>query len=202
MSVLVNFKICDNAKECGGVEVCPVGAFSWDDEKETIVLDNEKCISCGLCEKECPIGAIRVAKTEEEYEKIKKEIDDDPRTTKDLFVDRYGAAPLSEFFMIEVDDVSEKIKNKGLTFIECYKDDSIQCLLKSIPVKELIVDLDHDTLFYKVEVDDEIVDKYDLYTFPSLLIFKDGEYLGKVDGYYTNDNKADLIEAIYQIIEK
>jgi len=202
MSVLVNFKICDNAKECGGVEVCPVGAFSWDDEKETIVLDNEKCISCGLCEKECPIGAIRVAKTEEEYEKIKKEIDDDPRTTKDLFVDRYGAAPLSEFFMIEVDDVSEKIKNKGLTFIECYKDDSIQCLLKSIPVKELTVDLDHDTLFYKVEVDDEIVDKYDLYTFPSLLIFKDGEYLGKVDGYYTNDNKADLIEAIYQIIEK
>lgn len=202
MSVLVNFKICDNAKECGGVEVCPVGAFSWDDEKETIVLDNEKCISCGLCEKECPIGAIRVAKTEEEYEKIKQEIDDDPRTTKDLFVDRYGAAPLSEFFMIEVDDVSEKIKNKGLTFIECYKDDSIQCLLKSIPVKELTVDLDHDTLFYKVEVDDEIVDKYDLYTFPSLLIFKDGEYLGKVDGYYTNDNKADLIEAIYQIIEK
>lgn len=202
MSVLVNFKICDNAKECGGVEVCPVGAFSWDDEKETIVLDNEKCISCGLCEKECPIGAIRVAKTEEEYEKIKREIDSDPRTTKDLFVDRYGAAPLSEFFMIEVDDVSEKIKNKGLTFIECYKDDSIQCLLKSIPVKELTVDLDHDTLFYKVEVDDEIVDKYDLYTFPSLLIFKDGEYLGKVDGYYTNDNKADLIEAIYQIIEK
>lgn len=202
MSVLVNFKICDNAKECGGVEVCPVGAFSWDDEKETIVLDNEKCISCGLCEKECPIGAIRVAKTEEEYEKIKQEIDDDPRTTKDLFVDRYGAAPLSEFFMIEVDDVSEKIKNKGLTFIECYKDDSIQCLLKSIPVKELTVDLDHDTLFYKVEVDDEIADKYDLYTFPSLLIFKDGEYLGKVDGYYTNDNKADLIEAIYQIIEK
>lgn len=202
MSVLVNFKICDNAKECGGVEVCPVGAFSWNDEEETIVLDNEKCISCGLCEKECPIGAIRVAKTEEEYEKIKKEIDSDPRTTKDLFVDRYGAAPLSEFFMIEVDDVSEKIKNKGLTFIECYKDDSIQCLLKSIPVKELTVDLDHDTLFYKVEVDDEIVDKYDLYTFPSLLIFKDGEYLGKVDGYYTNDNKADLIEAIYQIIEK
>lgn len=202
MSVLVNFKICDNAKECGGVEVCPVGAFSWNDEEETIVLDNEKCISCGLCEKECPIGAIRVAKTEEEYEKIKKEIDSDPRTTKDLFVDRYGAAPLSEFFMIEVDDVSEKIKNKGLTFIECYKDDSIQCLLKSIPVKELTVDLDYDTLFYKVEVDDEIVDKYDLYTFPSLLIFKDGEYLGKVDGYYTNDNKADLIEAIYQIIEK
>ena len=202
MAVFVNFKICDNAKECGGVEVCPTGAFSWEEEKETIVLENQKCISCGLCEKECPIGAIRVGKTEEECQKIKKEIEDDPRTTKDLFVDRYGAAPLSEFFMIEASDISDKIKNKGLTFIECYKDDSIQCLLKSIPIKELTVDLDHDTLFYKVEVDDEVIDKYDLYAFPSLLIFKDGKYLGKVEGYYTNDKKDDFIEEIYQIIEK
>ncbi len=202
MAVFVNFKICDNAKECGGVEVCPTGAFSWEEEKETIVLDNQKCISCGLCEKECPIGAIRVGKTEEECQKIEKEIEDDPRTTKDLFVDRYGAAPLSEFFMIEASDISDKIKNKGLTFIECYKDDSIQCLLKSIPIKELTVDLDHDTLFYKVEADDEVIDKYDLYAFPSLLIFKDGKYLGKVEGYYTNDKKDDFIEEIYQIIEK
>ena len=202
MAVFVNFKICDNAKECGGVEVCPTGAFSWEEEKETIVLENQKCISCGLCEKECPIGAIRVGKTEEECQKIEKEIEDDPRTTKHLFVDRYGAAPLSEFFMIEASDISDKIKNKGLTFIECYKDDSIQCLLKSIPIKELTVDLDHDTLFYKVEVDDEVIDKYDLYAFPSLLIFKDGKYLGKVEGYYSNDKKDDFIEEIYQIIEK
>ena len=104
--------------------------------------------------------------------------------------------------MIEASDISDKIKNKGLTFIECYKDDSIQCLLKSIPIKELTVDLDHDTLFYKVEVDDEVIDKYDLYAFPSLLIFKDGKYLGKVEGYYTNDKKDDFIEEIYQIIEK
>ena len=83
MSVLINFKICDNAKECGGIEVCSTGALSWDDKKETIVIDNTKCISCGLCEKACPIGAITVAKTEEEYEKIKKKIDDDPRTIEE-----------------------------------------------------------------------------------------------------------------------
>ena len=27
MAVLVNFKICDNAKECGGIEVCQTGGF-------------------------------------------------------------------------------------------------------------------------------------------------------------------------------
>ena len=36
MPVLINFKICDNAKECGGIEVCPTGALSYDDENKSI----------------------------------------------------------------------------------------------------------------------------------------------------------------------
>ena len=34
MSVLINFKICDNAKECGGISICPTGALKWNEEKE------------------------------------------------------------------------------------------------------------------------------------------------------------------------
>ena len=110
MAVYINFKICDNASECGGIEACPTKALTWDEEKETIKIDNDKCISCGKCEKECPIGAIRVGKTEEECKKIEREIDEDIRATKDLFVDRYGAAPLSEFFMIESSEIEEKVE--------------------------------------------------------------------------------------------
>lgn len=77
MAVLINFKICDNAKECGGVAVCPTGALSFDEEKQTIIIDNDKCISCGKCEKECPIGAISVAKNKLEYDKIKQDIEND-----------------------------------------------------------------------------------------------------------------------------
>ena len=200
MSVLVNFKICDNAKECGGIAVCPTGALSYDDEKETIIIDNEKCISCGRCERECPIGAIMVARTNEEYDKLKKEIDNDSRTTKDLFVDRYGATPLSEFFMIESDDIENKVHNEGLTLIELYTEDSIQCLLKSIPIKELSQNLPKDTLFYKAEATEETINKYNINEVPSFLIFKNGSLLGHIDGYYTIDSKEEMIKEINKII--
>lgn len=200
MAVLINFKICDNAKECGGIAVCPTKALTWDDNRETIVIDNDKCKSCGLCEKNCPIGAFNVAKTKEEYERIKNEIDEDPRTIKDLFVDRYGAAPLSDFFMLKSLEIEEKIKHKGITLIELYKDDSIECLIKSIPIKELTEDFKEDTLFYKVEADDEAASKYSVEKFPSLLVFRDNKYLGHIDGYYTTDEKNLLLDKLKKLL--
>lgn len=201
MAVLVNFKICDNAKECGGIAVCPTGALSYDDEKSTIVIDNEKCISCGRCESECPIGAIMVAKNDEEYNKIKKEIEEDKRTTKDLFVDRYGATPLSEFFMIEADEIEDKVNNDSVTLIELYNDDSIQCLLKSIAIKDLTKDLPKDTLFYKADANDDTIEKFEVEELPALLIFEKGKLKGHIDGYFTNDEKEKLFDKLNSILK-
>ncbi len=199
MAVLINFKICDNTKECGGIAVCPTKALSWSEKTNSIVIDNDKCISCGLCEKECPIGAIRVAKTSEEYDKIKSEIDRDERTTKDLFVDRYGAVSISEFFQIDIEEIEQKATNENLTLIEIYNPEYAECLLKSIPIKELTRDLPSDTLYYKCESED-MIDKYGIQELPALLLFKKGNLLGTIDGYFSQDEKNELLEELKKIV--
>lgn len=202
MAVLINFKICDNDKACGGVAVCPTGAIYYDEEKETLSIDNDKCISCGMCEKECPIGAIKVAKDEKEYEVLKKQIEEDPRRTKDLFVDRYGATPLSEFFMLDSEEVANKINSKNIVLIEFYNDDSIQCLLKSIPIKELIKDFSESTQFYKVEISETLTNEYQIKELPAIVAFENGRMIGKIEGYIDEDNKEKLINEIQALKNK
>ena len=202
MVVLINFKICDNDKACGGVAVCPTGAIYYDEEKETLSIDNDKCISCGMCEKECPIGAIKVAKDEKEYEILKKQIEEDPRRTKDLFVDRYGATPLSEFFMLESEEVANKINSKNIVLIEFYNDDSIQCLLKSIPIKELLKDFPDSTQFYKVEISETLTNEYQIKELPAIVAFENGRMKGKIEGYIDEDNKEKLMNEIQALKNK
>ena len=72
MSVLINFKICDNAEECNGIAVCPTGTLSWNKKKKRIVVNNKKCISCGKCKKPCEVGPKQVANTKQKNEKKNK----------------------------------------------------------------------------------------------------------------------------------
>ena len=70
MPAIINHKICDQASACGGISVCPVGAFTYNEKTKRIEIDNDTCISCGACEKTCPIGAIGVARTQEEFDEL------------------------------------------------------------------------------------------------------------------------------------
>lgn len=200
MSVLINFKICDNAEECGGIEVCPTGALSWDDRNKTINIDNDKCTSCSLCEKACGVEAIKVAKTDEEYAKIKKEFDDDPRKIGDLIVDRYGAQPIFPESLIDESKFDlHVLKSARLTAVEFFNDDTIECMIKSIPIKDILVG--HDYKYRKLRVEsDDIMKKYDVSELPALLFFKDGKFLGKVEGYFQVDQKNEIRKIIKDII--
>lgn len=200
MKALINFKICDNAKECGGVAICPIHAMHFDEEKNTIVIE-DTCINCGLCEAECPVGAIMVAKDEEQYKRYQQDIEVDPRTIKDLFVDRYGAASLSEFFVISNKEFKDKIKLNGLTLIEIFNSEVAECLLKSIPIKEITDNIAGEVNYYKLDIAENEFNEHDINQYPVLLIFKDSSYLGKIEGYYSSNEKEEFENKIKEIIK-
>jgi NAD-dependent dihydropyrimidine dehydrogenase PreA subunit len=202
MVVLINFKICDNSKDCNGITVCPTHTIIWDDKNKTIKIDNSKCINCGKCEESCPVGAIRVARNEQEYKKIKKEIDEDSRKVSDLFVDRYGATSLSPAFLISPDKFEVQIlESTKPAVVEFFKNSSIKCLLYSIPIKEL---LNIDVKYRKVDLsnDDSLLNKYKIKQVPSLLLFNNGKLIGKIEGYYKTGSEKELKKKVEDIIKQ
>ena len=197
MAVLVNFKICDNDKACSGMSACPMGVFSWDDDKG-LIIDNSKCISCGKCEKACMVSAIRVAKTQEEYNKIKKEIKDDPRSINDLLVERFGGKPIDEAMIGTVSEIESKLsKAKRPLIIEFFNDDSIMCLLKSIPIKKIADAFDKNTRYRKIEIStQDALAKFSIQELPALFFYKDGKLVGRIEGYMSDEEEDDLIDKI------
>ncbi|MFC2175136.1 4Fe-4S binding protein [archaeon] len=201
MAVLINRKICDNSKDCPGIGICPTHALFWDDENSQIGMDDTKCTSCKLCEDKCPVGAIRVAGSDEEYAKIKKEIDDDPRKVSDLFVDRYGAETVDHAFEIVKERFGVQIlEATQLAAVEFYSPETIKCLLKSIPIKQLFGEL--AVKYRKIEVapGSELLRKYGVSELPCLAFFENGELKGKIEGYYNVAKKKELLEKVNAII--
>lgn len=202
MSVLINFKICDNVSECGGIEKCPTGALFWDEENNKIGINSEKCTGCGICVSECPVGAIKVAKNDEEYGKLKKEIEEDPRRISDLFIERYGAMPVHPDVLIKDSELDDEVNmhTKPL-LVELFREDDVMCLRKSVPIRDLIPG--KDIVFRKVEVENEyaIAERHGISKFPCLLFFRDGEVAGKIEGYFGDDRKDELEEKMKGLIE-
>lgn len=83
---------------------------------------------------------------------------------------------------------------------ELFKNNSIECLLRSIPIKELFQD--KDIKYKKTEVkDDSLLKKYKIKKLPALLFFKGGKLIGKIEGYYSNKEKGKLVEKINKLME-
>lgn len=147
------------------------------------------------------VSAIKVAKTKSEYEKIEKEFEEDPRTINDLLVERYGAMPIDAAMIGSEEEIEEKLMDATRPFIvELYNEDSIMCLLKSIPVKQIADKFDKETRYRKIEVkDNTLLDKYNVKELPSLLFFKNQKLVGKIEGYVEEQDKEEFLNKIEEI---
>lgn len=56
-NVAISCVACDEPDCIAG---CPVQAITWDDKKKHIVIDLDKCDSCGLCAERCKFGSITI----------------------------------------------------------------------------------------------------------------------------------------------
>jgi len=200
MQILIQTNICDNSIDCSGIEVCPTHAFHWDEKAKTIAIDQSKCVECGKCGESCPVGAIRIARNAEEYARIKKEIAEDKRKVSDLFVDRYGAQPVSSSFLIPEDKFDAQIlKSTKIAVVELFDKGSIMCLLYSIPIKELFEGT--DVKYRKIELKNySSLITYGVDDLPALLFFNNGKLVGKILGYYNIDKKEELKLEIDKIL--
>lgn len=200
MAVLINFKICDNDKACSGRSVCPNGVFSWNNEKKTLEMNNDLCAKCGACVEACTVSAIKMAKTEEEYKQIEQEYENDPRTINDLFIDRYGATPVDTKNIWTENEPEDRLISERPIVLELFNEDSIMCLLKSIPVKEILEEFDVNARYRKIEIlTDKLLDKYSIKELPALVFIKNQKVLGTIEGYYTDENNRELFNKIYEL---
>ena len=205
MPVIINFKICDNCDACNAIPLCPTKAYRYNYEKKTLEIDKDKCIDCGVCatsDKTCSVGAIRWSRDLDEFERIKKEIEEDKRTVADLMVDRYGATPINMPFYCKEENLKKVLKTDKVCFVEFYKEELLECLIKCIPIKEIFKKFGKDFVYRKVEVtDDEILKKYNITELPALVFLKDEKMLGTINGYYSVDMKEELFEKINNILD-
>lgn len=193
MPPIINFNKCDNSPECDAVKVCPVKAISYDQKKQKIVIDKDKCINCGLCVNTCQAGALKMV-SNEDYEDSQKQIEKEVDKTKELFVERYGAEPIDENMLKTEEEFSQILKeNKGIIFEEIFDDNSIKCLIKSIPISLLI---DKNTKYFKVQTNKN------LENLPFLNIYEDGNLKGTIQGFYGLKEKDEFIEKINKILNE
>ncbi len=50
--------VCYQCRKPPCKEHCPTGAIETDDRQGIVVINEEKCIGCGICVDDCPFGAM------------------------------------------------------------------------------------------------------------------------------------------------
>ncbi len=202
MSVLINKKRCDNADACSCIEGCPTKAFYWDPEKETIAVDNNLCINCRNCMISCEAGAVKVARDEEEYQKIKTEYDEDIMTVEELFQDRYGATLIAEKYALDLVDLKDVVENSNkILLVEFYNEEEAKCLINSIPVKEIIDSISYPVSYRKVNISDiRDLKEYEIKELPALLIIENGKVIYKWEQFVNINEKEILLKNIKETV--
>lgn len=204
MPGVINYKICDLAPECGGIEVCPTGAFFWNKKDKRPDIDNSKCISCGVCARECPVDAIIIVQTEEEFNKVLENIKNDPRSEKELWRERIGTQPGRTPPLAAVvtpkNFLQEVLELRELVALDVWSEETLDCRYHSVLWEEL--GLADKIVFKKLDGGKypTLARRLKASKFPTLIIFKEGKEKLRKEGYLYHGDIFPLVAKIKKLV--
>ena len=63
-------------------------------------------------------------------------------------------------------------------------------------------DFPDSTQFYKVEISETLINEYQIKELPALVTFENGRMIGKIEGYYTDNDKEKVIEELKKVLKE
>jgi NAD-dependent dihydropyrimidine dehydrogenase PreA subunit len=186
MPVFVDPRICENQQICELMKVCPRNAI-YQDKKGSIEIDNDKCTECMLCVKACPYLAVKLAKDKDELEDLIRKSKKVKLSRNAHLAKIYGSRP-GRMGKTELKDSNfkKKVGSKTPTLVNFWGAHSgvIAPFLKSIE-KDYKGRL--GVAYIKVADNPKSQKKYSITSTPTLIIFKKGKEIGRLEGIRPKD---------------
>lgn len=181
MPVFIDKRICDKQMICDLMRVCPVDAI-YQDEEGVVEIDEKKCNECMRCVKACPYLAVKLAKDRKELGELKAKAGrggfDKNAHLKRIYGERpsvIGKADLND------SNFEEVVGSKTPTLVSFWGAHS-EVIANSL---EWIKRRYKDKLkvaHIKVAENPKSRKKYGIITTPTLILFKGGKEIGRLEG--------------------
>lgn len=96
---------------------------------------------------------------------------------------------------IKQNEFEESINKEGLVLVDCYAPWCGPCRMLSPIIDELVNEV-NTCSFYKINIDeaDEIVNKYEIMSIPTILIFENGSLKQKEVGFKSKSQLLDILK--------
>lgn len=112
-----------------------------------------------------------------------------------MFVDRYGADIINEDVVIPFEKLDKVISQSKNAIIELFNDDSISCLLKSIPYVDILDNSSFDE-YFRCYVGENDLEKLHVKELPCMLLVKNCKVLKVINGYFDEGDKRKLFKEL------
>lgn len=209
MKIIINHNLCDEAPECGGIEVCPTGAFAFNEEAQRVQVDQKKCITCLKCTlpSACPVGCIYFARDENDKMRIEEMLKLDPKTESWLWEERYGCypgktAPFASTLTSK--NFKESFSADEYKLVDYWNYNSIDCRYHSQLFTDILKDVKAPVSIYKVDCvsEKDISKQMKIINYPSLVLYdKSGKEIYRYEGLMKEANLTEVNKEIKALIK-